>query len=108
MQHRYLVMWNRDGLQYVADQVRIQQEQIWSRIRGDEPRWYPDVMYLRTLAQRQPHLHFEIWEFLADDGITEDQVKAIFKQNPQGSAETIRSLGECLYSDRVTTPAKIT
>ena len=108
MQHRYLVMWNRDGLQYVADQVRIQQEQIWSRIRGDEPRWYPDVMYLRTLAQRQPHLHFEIWEFLADNGITEDQIKAIFKQNPQGSAETIRSLGECLYSDRVTTPAKIT
>lgn len=108
MQRRFLIMWNRDGLQYVADQVRISGEQVWARVSGVEPRWHPDVMYLRTLAQRQPHLHFEIWEFLADDGITEADIKSMFQNQTQKSADTIRSLGTCLYSDRPTTPAKIT
>jgi hypothetical protein len=108
MQHKFLVMWNRDGLQYVGDQTRIDGEQIWDRIRCAESHWYPDVMHLRTIAQRQPHLHFEIWEFITDPGITEDHIKQIFKQNPQKSADLVRSLGQCLYSDRMVTEAKIT
>jgi hypothetical protein len=108
MQHKFLVMWNRDGLQYVGDQTRINGEQIWDRIRCAESHWYPDVMHLRTIAQRQPHLHFEIWEFITDPGITEDHIKQIFEQNPQKSADLVRSLGQCLYSDRIVTEAKIT
>lgn len=108
MHHSFIAMWNRDGLQYVGDQTRINGEKIWDRVKGSEPQWYPDVMHLRTIAQRQPHLHFEIWEFITDPSITEDHIKQIFKQNPQKSADLVRSLGTCLYSDRVTTPALIT
>lgn len=108
MQHFFVVMWNRQGLQYAADQTRIQGGRVWDRIRGVDSEWCPDIQHLRIVAQQRPSLHYEIWEFLADEGITEADVYNMFTVNPQESANTVRSIGHCLYSDRPTEPAKIT
>lgn len=108
MQHYFVVMWNRDGLQYVADQTRLEGNRIWDRIRGSESEWLPNINNLRLVAQSRRELHYEIWQFLADEGITEEHISEMFASNPQASADTIRGLGQCVYSDRITTPAQIT
>jgi hypothetical protein len=108
MHHRFIIMWNRLGLQYVADLTRIEGERVWSRITGANDKWNPSLLNLRTIAMGYQRDHYEIYEFLADEGITEEQIVTMFEQSPQSAADMIRQLGECLYTDRPSMPALIT
>ena len=47
--------------------------------------------------------HYEIYLIAATDGITTDDIRAMFEVSPQTAADTIRRLGHCYYSDRADT-----
>lgn len=103
--HRFIVMWDMYGLEYVADITADEQRVMWENLKGkkDVPRHsYANPMHLRLRARFNPQRHYEIYIFDAVAGITEGDIKEMFENNPQVAAETIRKVGHCFYSDRAT------
>jgi hypothetical protein len=108
MNHQFVAVWDCTGLEYVCDVTEKQGQQVWNRIsgRGADPR-IPNLMHLRLRAQANQHRHYEIYLFEANEGITEQDIINMFENAPQQAADTIRNLGHCYYSDRVTSVPKI-
>ena len=102
MEHQFLIMWDCNGLEYVADITADQQRVAWARLQGKEsPRHaYANPMHLKLRAQANTQRHYEIYTFDAVDGISEQDIRDMFDNNPQMAADTIRGIGHCIHSDR--------
>jgi hypothetical protein len=95
-------MWSMEGLEYVADITADQQRVIVEALKGnDSPRHaYANPFHLRLRAQFNPQRHYEIYIIEATEGVTEEDIRDMFKASPQTAADTIREKGECFYSNR--------
>lgn len=102
MTHDFIVMWCNEGLEYVADITADDQRVIVEALKGNEsPRHaYANPFHLKLRAQYNPQRHYEIYYIGVDDGITEQDIRDMFAQDPQGTADLIRSRGNCFYSNR--------
>lgn len=102
MEHQFVVMWCNEGLEYVADITADQQRVMWENLQGNEsPRHaYANPFHLRLRAQMNPQRHYEIYFIDGAEGITEHDIRQMFRYDPQGSADLIRSKGICFYSNR--------
>ena len=94
-------MWCNEGLEYVGDVTAELGKKAWAALKGEEHRGMPNLMHMRLRAQFNSQRHYEIYFVDAVDGITEDDIREMFRASPQTAADTIRELGECFYSDRV-------
>jgi hypothetical protein len=104
--HVFLVSWCNQGLEYVVDVTADQQRRVWSQLSEGEAceSAIPSLNTLILRARYNPQRHYEIYSVEAVEGITEDDIRSMFKNNPQTSAEIIRDRGHCIYSDRASTP----
>lgn len=102
-------MWCNEGLEYVADITADQQRVIVEALKGNEsPRHaYANPFHLRLRAQFNPQRHYEIYIVDGAEGVTEEVIREMFEQDPQGSADIIREKGECFYSNRAEKTAVI-
>jgi hypothetical protein len=102
-------MWCNEGLEYVGDITADNQRVAWETLQGREsPRHaLANPFHLKLRAQFNTQRHYEIYFVSGDDGITEQDIKDMFKRDPQGSADLIRSKGECFYSNRAEKSAVI-
>jgi hypothetical protein len=102
MVHQFIVMWCNEGLEYVADVTADQQQVIIEALKGNEsPRHaYANPLHLRLRAQFNTQRHYEIYFIDATEGITEHDICEMFRNDPQGSADLIRSRGIEFYSNR--------
>lgn len=102
MEHQFIVMWCNEGLEYVADVTADQQRVVWENLQGrDTPRHsYANPFHLRLRAQMNPQRHYEIYIIDGAEGITEQDIKDMFRRDPQGSADLVRSKGIVFYSNR--------
>ena len=108
MEHQFLVMWDCNGLECVADFTEYSQAQVWAGLKGEAgPRMFPNLEHLKLRARYNSQRNYEIYAITAVDGITEQDIRDMFEANPQGAADTIRRLGQVLYSDRMVTERKI-
>jgi hypothetical protein len=100
--HQFVVMWCNEGLEYVGDVTADNQRVTWEALQGrDSPRHaLTNPFHLRLRAQFNTQRHYEIYFFNAEAGITEQDIKNMFRYDPQGSADLIREKGECFYSNR--------
>ena len=96
-------MWCNEGLEYVADITAEQQRVVWENLQGREsPKHaYANPFHLRLRAQFNLDRHYEIYIIDGQEGITEHDIRQMFRNDPQGSADLIRSKGRCFYSNRV-------
>jgi hypothetical protein len=103
--HEFVVMWCNEGLEYVGDITADNQRVTWEALQGRDSLRHAlaNPFHLRLRAQFNPQRHYEIYFFNAEDGITEQDIKNMFRYDPQGSADLIRSRGECFYSNRLDT-----
>jgi|688.fasta_scaffold163075_2 hypothetical protein len=105
---RFLTCWNCNGLETVADITTNSFDRTWQTIAGDVSNIdIPNWTHLRLRAMASPSLHYEIYELNTDLAIKGDDIIKMFSDNPQGSADLIRSIGTCLYSDRMSKPPVI-
>jgi len=98
----FIVMWDMTGIESVIDASAIDSEDTFNRLRGDRSNLLGSLLHtLKCRAQVNNQRHYEIYSINVDECISEDEVMLMFKDNPQGGADTIRSLGAKIYSDRV-------
>lgn len=103
MEHQFIVMWCNEGLEYVADVTADNQRVMWESLQGnDSPRHaYANPFHLRLRAQFNTQRHYEIYFIDVAEGVTEQDIRDMFRRDPQGSADLIRSKGDCFYSNRL-------
>jgi hypothetical protein len=101
-EHQFVVMWDCNGLEYVADITADHQRMTWESLKGnDSPRHsYANPQHLMLRAKFNPQRHYEIYTFNAAEGITKEDIESMFENSPQTAADTIRKVGYCFYSDR--------
>jgi len=102
MNHKFIIMWDNTGLEYIGDATPDLQTRMWDTLRGATPKDFTvaNPMHLRLRAQANPQRHYEIYIIEAMDGITSDDIRSMFKANPQMAAATIRNCGHCFYRYR--------
>ena len=98
----FVVVWDNLGLEYVGNVTEDEQRRVWGELNGEPvPSQLPNVNHLLLRARYNSQRHYEIYLVNATDGITTDDIRAMFEASPQTAADTIRTLGHCYYSDRV-------
>lgn len=109
MEHQFVVMWCNEGLEYVADITADNQRVMWENLQGIEsPRHaYANPLHLKLRAQFNTQRHYEIYFIDFAEGVTEQDIKDMFRRDPQGSADLIRSKGDCFYSNRLDTSGSV-
>ena len=102
MTHQFVVMWCNEGLEYVGDITADNQRVVWESLQGREsPRHaLANPFHLRLRAQFNPQRHYEIYFIGTEEGVSEEDIRSMFKNSPQTAADTIREKGECFYSNR--------
>ena len=104
MNHQFIVSWDCNGLEVCCDVTEAQQRAVWEQLRGELPSesGIPSLGHLKLRAQYNTQRHYEIYIVEAVEGITAENIQAMFEANPQEAADTIRRLGTCFHSDRAT------
>lgn len=108
MSHTYLLSWDCLGLEACINISDIDKEIMWDSLKdtGDNsnqgrPQSVGSIVNMLQLRARYNNQRFyEIYVVDTDDTVTADDLKSMFDNDPQGSAELIRQRGRVLYSDR--------
>lgn len=105
MNHQFLIMWDCNGLECLVDITEDEQRRMWEQLSGNfaSESAIPNLNHLILRARYNSQRHYEIYIVEAVEGISKDDIAEMFELNPQYAADTIRRLGQKLYSDRVDT-----
>jgi hypothetical protein len=103
----FAIMWDCYGLEAVA-RVPNPADRTFALLKGIEPPTMPNINMWELRARFNTQRNYEIYLITATPGITEDDIRNMFEADPQGSAETIRRIGEKFFSDRETKERVIT
>ena len=94
--------WYCNGLEAVINITDYEKETAWAALKDEDPpaKLGSMVNHLMLRARANSQRHYEIYTMMVQAGITEDDVRSMFKSDPQGSADLIRDRGNQIYSDR--------
>jgi hypothetical protein len=97
-------MWCNEGLECCIDITEDQQRHMWQKLKGEplSESAVPSLNHLLLRARFNSQRHYEIYTCEAVDGITAEDIREMFEASPQSAADTIRSRGHCIHSDRAT------
>lgn len=105
------LMWDCNGLEAAANVSDIRRKLVWARLRGEDTRKIPvepNLTLWQLRAQFNPQRNYEIYLLEVAEGITVADIREAFEADPQSMADTVRSIGHKIYSDRVTHKRAIT
>ncbi len=97
----FAIMWDCYGLEAVA-RVPNPADRTFALLKGIDPPAMPNINMWELRARFNTQRNYEIYLITATPGIDEDDIRAMFEADPQGSAETIRRIGQKFFSDRET------
>ena len=103
MSNLFLVSWDCNGLEAVINVTEYEKETTWATLKDEDPpvRLASMVNHLMLRARANSQRHYEIYTMQVEEGITDEDIRAMFDTDPQGSADLIRERGHKMYSDRV-------
>lgn len=98
--HQFVVMWSCEGLEYVGDVTEDRHNRVLSRLKGEKPvSMIPNIMHLKLRAQYNTQRFYEIYVVEAVEGITTQDIRDMFEQSPQSTADLIRCRGTRVYGE---------
>lgn len=105
----FIMAWDCNGLEAVINVTEYEKEMTWATLQDkDAPvKLGSMVNHLMLRARANSQRHYEIYTMMAVDGITDEDIRTMFEQDPQGSADLIRDRGNKIYSDRYNEGDKI-
>jgi hypothetical protein len=95
----FAVMWDCHGLE-ACEPVPNPADTTFALLKGQEPPRPPNVEHWKLRARYNSQRHYEIYIITAEPGITAQDIRDMFEASPQTAADTIRQIGQKLYSDR--------
>jgi len=102
MNHQFLVMWDCNGLEVVADITEDEQTRVWAALKGQEVEsQLPNLNHLMLRARYNSQRNYEIYIVEATEGITAEDIEDMFEASPQAGADAIRRLGHRLWGERL-------
>jgi hypothetical protein len=100
-QREFLVVWCSQGIEFVEDITDRDALVSWALLKGERPPKLPSpINHILLRARLNSHRFYEIYSVTAVGGIDKDDIVKMFEDSPQTAAETIRRLGNKIYSDR--------
>ena len=105
MSDQYLVMWCNEGLEGLVNITDLESNDLLTMIKTGQRvtskvSHYVTMMSMRARANSQRH--YEIYGLTVAEGITEQDIRGMFDDDPQTAADTIRRIGARVYSERAT------
>jgi hypothetical protein len=97
----FAIMWDCYGLEAVV-RVPDPADRTFALLKGVRPPELPNINMWALRARFNPQRNYEIYIITATPGISENDIRDMFEADPQGSAETIRRIGEKFLSHRET------
>lgn len=97
----FAIMWDCYGLEAVA-RVPDPADRTFALLKGVKPPEMPAINHWALRARFNPQRNYEIYLITATPGISEDDIRAMFEADPQGSADTIRRIGQKFWGERET------
>lgn len=97
----FAIMWDCYGLEAVA-RVPNPADKTFAILKGIKPPEMPNINMWALRARFNPQRNYEIYLITATPGIDEEDIRIMFERDPQGSAETIRRIGQVYVSHRET------
>ena len=98
----FCVMWDCNGLEAVGEVVDPALK-TWAILANKPvPREDFNVLHWQMRAQANTQRHYEIYAIGVDGNITQEDIAAMFKTDPQYAADLIRARGERIYGHRRT------
>lgn len=103
----YLLSWDMYGLEAcvpITQYERWNKQQLIQILKENKSKPNPLDSIINMMlwrARANSHRHYEIYGIECDESITEQDLRDMFENDPQGSAELIRQKGVKFYSDRV-------
>lgn len=102
----YIVMWDMYGLESIVNVSEIERNQLCQILKGDPAEFRNPLHYMILRAKFNSQRCYEIYS--VQSSMTQEELKEAFQSSPQTTAETIRELGNKIYSDRMTRQPVIT
>lgn len=102
---QFIVMWDMYGLESIVNVSEGERWAVVSALKGEKIQWSNPIQYMILRARFNSQRHYEIYVFESE--IDKDELIKLFKDNPQLMADTIRRIGQQLYSDRVVEKRKV-
>ena len=98
----FIMAWDCNGLEGVVNITDLEKEATWAMLQDQEPskKISHIVNYLMLRARANGQRHYEIYTMNAVAGISDEDIRSMFENDPQGSADLIRDRGRKIYSDR--------
>ncbi len=100
-QREFVVVWCSEGIEWIEDITGQDEQAMWATLKGEKPKSLTtEIKYAILRARFNPQRFYEIYTVSAVDGITKEDIQEMFENSPQTAADTIRRLGNKIYSDR--------
>lgn len=105
----YLIYWCEEGLESVvpiSQYETIDVENTFRILNDEKPvrnPMYGIIQMMMLRGQFNTTRHYELYAIECDETITKESLEQMFEDNPQGSADLIRSKGIKIFSDRAKT-----
>jgi len=111
----FVLSWDQLGIEGVVDVTEMEakrlneeKQKMWDILQDkpENPHAGRDndigsiVRMMSLRARFNPQRHYEIYSVNTDYSITAEDMRTMFENDPQGSADLIRKRGNKLYSDR--------
>ena len=97
-QHKFIAMWDCDGLEFLHDITDMEGEAMMSGLKGETYKMPFDVGMMIMRARYNNQRSYEIYTFTTDD-VDYDSVKDMFEYSPQTIVDAIRKNGNKIYSN---------
>jgi hypothetical protein len=95
----FAIMWDCYGLEAVA-RIPDPADTTFALLKGVEPPKGPNINHWLLRARFNTQRNYEIYIITATPGISEDDIREMFENDPQSAADTIRRIGQKYHSDR--------
>lgn len=94
----FAIMWDCHGLE-VVQRIPDPAMQSWRALQNLPPEQGPNINHWKLRARFNSQRFYEIYVISAQPGIEREDIEAMFENNPQAAADTIRRIGECIYGE---------
>lgn len=102
MSNVFILSWDCTGIESVINMTEHEKNLVWAHLKDQAPSVNLNhvLNHLLLRARANPQRHYEIYTVQVQKGITDQDIRGMFEQDPQGSADLVREHGRKIYSDR--------